>query len=127
MPESSDSTVYRSAHGLTVTVRTLPGDGRCADVGLAGEIDRDSSAILSQTLDWLTTMAPVRVRVDLAALTFACSTLTNFIARIRHAVPGNTELILWRPSLETAWVLRATDMAAIATIHGEHTPARDVA
>ena len=118
MPETSDSSVYQSTHGLMITIRTLSGDGRCAHVCLAGEIDRDSSAILSRTVDWLTTTAPVSVLVDLAALTFACSTLPNFIARVRHAVPGDAELILWRPRPETEWVLRATDMPAIATIRG---------
>lgn len=121
MPESSDSSVYRSAHGLTITIRTLPGDGRRAYVCLAGEIDRDSHAILSRTVDWLTTTAPAGVLVDLAPLTFACSTLPNFIARVRHAVPGDAELVLWRPRPETEWVLRATDMPAIATIRSEPT------
>ena len=42
MPESSDSSVYRSLPGLTITIRTLPGDGRGAYGCLAGESDRDS-------------------------------------------------------------------------------------
>ncbi|MEU4626202.1 hypothetical protein AB0G04_40265 [Actinoplanes sp. NPDC023801] len=126
MLESSDSSVYRSAHGLTITIRTLPGDGRRAYMCLAGEIDRDSSAILSRTVDWLTRVAPVSVLVDLAALTFACSALPNFLASVRHAVPGDAEVVLWRPRPEIEWVLRATDMAAIATIRGEPTGAGDV-
>lgn len=119
MPPNRDRIFERSDHGLTVTARLLPGDGRHTCVWLAGEIDMASTAVLSQTVDWLTALAPVSVLVDLAELTFACSTLSNFVVLLRHAVPAGAELILWRARPQTEWVLRATGMADIATIRAE--------
>jgi hypothetical protein len=118
MPPSSDGFFEEEHHGLTVTARTVPGDDRRAHVCLAGEIDMASSAVLSKTIVWLTALTPISVVVDLAALTFACATLPNFVVQVRHAVPG-AELILWRATPMAAWVLRVTDMATIATIHDE--------
>lgn len=57
--------------------------------------------------------------IDLADVTFACSTLPNFVARVRHAVPDGVELILWQARPTTEWVLRITEMAVVATIRGE--------
>lgn len=120
-----DGTFHSSQHGLTVTARTRPGDARCVDVCLTGDIDMAALASLSETVDWLTALAPVYVRVDLAALTFACSTLPNFVVQVRRAVPDDAELILWRAGPTTSWVLQVTDMAAIATLRDE--PVRPVA
>ena len=111
--------VHESDHGLTVTARTAPGGDHRARVCLAGEIDVAAVVALSETVDWLTALAPVSVLVDLAELTFAGATLPNFVVRVRQAVPDGAELILWRARPTTRWVLRVTDMAAIATLCDE--------
>lgn len=116
MLQDSDGIYQGSGPGLTVTTRALPGNDRHAYVCLTGEIDRDSSAVLSETVAWLTALAPVSVLMDLAALTFACSALPNFVVRVRQAVPDGAEVVLWGATPATEWVLRATDMATIATI-----------
>jgi anti-anti-sigma factor len=121
MTQKSDGTCSESDHGLTVTVRTLPGDDRRAQVCLAGEIDIASWVVLSEIVDWLTALAPVSVVLDLAEVTFACSTLVNFVVRVRRAEPDGAELILWRARPATEWVLRVSDMATIATIRDELT------
>ena len=66
MPSISDGLYEQSDSGLTVRTRILPGEDRRAYVCLAGEIDRDSSAVLCKTADWLTTVAPVSVLMDLS-------------------------------------------------------------
>lgn len=119
MTQRPDGTFHSSQHGLTVTALVRPGDARCVDVCLAGEIDMAAFATLSETVNWLIAQAPVYVRMDLAALTFACSTLPNFVVQIRHAVPDIAELVLWRAGPAASWVLQVTDMAAIATLHDE--------
>ncbi|MET8152487.1 hypothetical protein ACIBSW_22660 [Actinoplanes sp. NPDC049668] len=119
MSPDSDGTFQASDHGLTVTARATAGKERRAHVCLTGDIDLAASAVLSATIDWLTALAPVSVLVDLADVTFACSTLPNFVVRIRRAVPDGTELVLWRARPATGWVLRVTDMATIATLRGE--------
>ncbi|WP_251796118.1 STAS domain-containing protein [Paractinoplanes hotanensis] len=117
---SSDGFHQDSGNGLTVTIHSWPGDGR-AHVRLAGEIDIDVSVVLSRTVDWLATSAPVSVLVDLAELTFACATLPNFLVHVRHVLPDGAELILWRPRPLTEWVLQITGMAAIAVIRDTAT------
>ena len=57
--------------------------------------------------------------VDLAELTIAGATLPNFVVRVRQAVPDGAELRLWRTKQTTRWVLRVTDMGAIATLRDE--------
>lgn len=121
MPPSSHGSYRQSDHGLTVTAHTLPGADRRTYLCMAGEIDMASSAVLARTVDWLTAVAPVSVLMDLAELTFAGSTLPNFVVRVRQAMPDGAELVLWRASPATEWVLRATDMATIATIRDEPT------
>lgn len=121
MPRSFDGTFQASDHGLTVTAHTRPGDDCRVHVCLSGEIDMAAVVALSKTVDWLTALAPVGVLVDLAELTFAGATLPNFVARVRQAVPDSTEIILWRAGPATRWVLRVTDMAAIASLRDEPT------
>lgn len=111
----------KSDDNLTITARPLHGDGRVICVTLAGEIDIAAYAVLSETVDWLVAVAPASVLVDLAELAFACAALPNFVVQVRHALPDDTEIILWRPRPATDWVLRVTDMAAIATIRDEPT------
>lgn len=119
MPPSTFATFRSFDHGLTVTARTKGGDDRRAHLRLTGEIDMAAFTALSETIDWLTALAPTSVVMDLAELTFACSTLPNFIVRVRHAMPDGAELILWRPAPTARWVLGITGMAAIATLHDE--------
>lgn len=119
MPQSQDGIYQETDHALTITAHTRPGGNRLTFLCLAGEIDMASSAVLAKTIDWLTGLAPVCVLVDLADLTFAGATLPNFVARIRQAVPDGAEVILCGARPATGWVLRATDMATIATIHAE--------
>lgn len=121
MPDNSGGFFQDSIKSLSVTIVMLPGDARRSHLRLAGEMDISSSAVLAQAVDWLTTSAPASVLMDLAELTFACSTLPNFVARVHRAVPDGAELVLWRPGPATEWVLRLTDMASIATIRNEPT------
>ncbi|MET0426005.1 MAG: STAS domain-containing protein [Actinoplanes sp.] len=104
---------------LTVTARLLPGDDRCAHVRLAGELDLSTSRTLAQTLDWLISVAPTSVQVDLGELTFVGATLPNFVVGISHAMPAGAELVLRRARPMTEWVLRVTGMADIATIRSQ--------
>ena len=61
MPPSSDGTFHASEHGLTVTVGVLPGDERRAQICLAGNIDMQQFALLSDTVGWLTALATAHV------------------------------------------------------------------
>ncbi|MCA2211733.1 STAS domain-containing protein [Jidongwangia harbinensis] len=106
-----------SDDGASVTYRMLPGGDRQAQICLAGDIDMTALAVLSGTIDWLTMVEPVSVLVDLTGVTFACSTLPNFVVRLRHVLPGGVELILWQPGPTIMRIFRITGMGAIATVH----------
>lgn len=121
MLRTSDGSYQASDHGLTITARLLMGGDRRVNVCLTGDIDNAASDVLSGTVEWLAALAPASVLVDLADVTFACSALPNFVVQILQAVPDGAELILKGASPATGWVLRVTDMAAIATIR--HEPA----
>lgn len=121
MSPHSGGTYRQSDQGLTVAARTLPGGAGRTYLCMSGEMDMAASAVLSNTVDWLAASAPTTVLIDLADITFAGSTLPNFVARVRHAVPDDAELIIWRARPATQWVLRVTGMATIATIRNEPT------
>jgi len=126
MPPESDGTYQASNGGLTIIARALPGDGHRAQLSLTGDIDLAASAVLSETVDWLTATAPLSVLVDLSEVTFAGSALPNFVARVSQAMPSGTELVLWRARPATGLVLRITDMATIATLRDDTTVAYDL-
>jgi anti-anti-sigma factor len=119
MPSCFGRTFQASDHGFAVVARALPGDPPAVRVSLAGEIDIAASVVLSKAIDWLTALTPGSVLVDLTELTFACSTLANFVAQVRRSMPAGAELILWHARPTAGWVLRVTGMAAIATFIDE--------
>ncbi len=118
MSQEPDGTFQVREAGLTIAASTSPGETRRACLRLAGELDMDASAALSKTVDWLAAVGPVSVLIDLAKVTFAGSTLPNFIVRLSAATP-DAELILWRSSPVTKLILRITDMAAISTLRDD--------
>ncbi|MFG1926421.1 STAS domain-containing protein [Cryptosporangium sp. NPDC048952] len=90
---------------------------------LVGDVDRASSRLQSEAVDWLTAVAPASVVIDLAAVTFAGSALLNFLTRLSGAVPVNTNLILWRPPPEIEMVLRVPGLTPKSVLrHGPLGP-----
>ncbi|MCW2504766.1 MAG: Anti-sigma factor antagonist [Actinomycetia bacterium] len=64
-------------------------DGPHLQLALRGEIDMAAVPLLRDALDKVTTMPPCPVTVDLAAVTFLCSTGLNFIAAVNKHVTGH--------------------------------------
>lgn len=112
-----------SGDHFVITVLAAP-DVPTALVRLAGEIDLQASPTLSDVADRLSAIAPSEIVVDLAAVTFACSTLLNFLARVRLTLPGSTALVVCRPTTNIRRLLDMTDMGQIATLRDDlPTPA----
>ncbi|GIM98076.1 STAS domain-containing protein [Paractinoplanes toevensis] len=119
MLPSPDGVFETSDRERTITIRALAGVDRRVHLSLAGEIDLAATAALSSTVDWLRTLTPISVLIDLSELSFACATLPNFIVRIRQFLSSSAEIVLWRPQPEIQKVLLVTDMATIATLRDE--------
>jgi anti-anti-sigma factor len=88
----------------TATVSTSSTTG-IALVCLEGVIDPVAKPMLRVVVDQLRAAAPSIVLVDLTEVTFACSTLANFMAQVRDALPSEASLAVCRPSAMTQRVL----------------------
>src|SRR3954465_10937170 len=100
---------------FSITVTIAPGRER-ADLVLSGEVDMPARPQLAEVVDQLAITAPHTIVVDLAAVTYGGSVLVNFLARVRHAVPVGSLLVVCRPTRLAYWVLRIARMDQIATI-----------
>lgn len=105
-------------HGFTVTVLTAP-NAPSALICLGGDIDMTASAALSAVAERLATVEPAGVVIDLAEVTFACSVLPNFLARLHHRLPADSTILLCRPTSGTRQVLLMTGMDQIATLSAD--------
>ncbi|WP_410817847.1 STAS domain-containing protein [Micromonospora sp. 050-3] len=98
---------------ITVLAAT---DVPTALVHLAGEIDLDANAALSEVVDRLSTIAPTEVVVDLVDVSFACSTLPNFLARVHLSLPNRSALVVCRPTDRIRRLFDLTGVGQIATL-----------
>lgn len=98
-----------------------PGEGHVC-VHLAGDLDLAAEPALDDAVARIAALAPRTVVVDLAAVTFACTTLANFIVALYHALPGGTPLLLCRPPPLTRRVLELASMEMIATVRDDLPP-----
>jgi anti-anti-sigma factor len=88
----------------TATVSASPTTGT-ALVHLGGAIDPVVEPALREVVEQLGTAAPRTVLVDLAEVTFACSTLANLVVQVCAALPPEASLAVCRPSAMTRQVL----------------------
>ncbi|MFI5937572.1 STAS domain-containing protein [Actinoplanes sp. NPDC051494] len=107
-----------SPSGFDIVVLADPG-APSALVCLSGEIDLAASVMLSSVAAHLSAIAPTTVVIDLAGVTFACSALPNFLARLRASLPAGSTMHLCRPTHPIHVVLRVTDMGQIATLRAD--------
>jgi anti-anti-sigma regulatory factor len=107
--------VPRKSSDFTISL-TMSADGALAAIVLAGDIDMLALPRLADAIQRLSVGVPENVTVDIAAVRFVGSVLPNFLVRVRHVLPETAALTVLRPSLMARLVLRATDMAQIATV-----------
>jgi hypothetical protein len=86
-----------ASNGFSVAVLSAPVSG-WARVLLSGDVEEASAGALKAVIDDLAS-TPVRVvYIDVAAVTFADSTLVDFCALLRMTVRARTALVVCRPS-----------------------------
>ncbi|GIJ76660.1 anti-anti-sigma factor [Micromonospora phaseoli] len=108
----------RSGDNFSITLLAAPG-ATTALVCLAGEIDLTANSALADVVDRLSTIAPTEVVVDVAEVTFACSTLPNFLARMHLNLPNRSALVVCRPTTNVQRLLDLTDMGQIVTLRDD--------
>jgi hypothetical protein len=69
-----------------VEVQSCP-DNSTLRVCISGAVDPVAMPVLADAVDQIRTIAPDTVVIDVAAVTFACSTLANFVAHVAGAAP----------------------------------------
>jgi anti-anti-sigma regulatory factor len=82
---------------------------------LIGEIDWDCEPALTQAAADLRRLAPQRLFVDLAEVSFAGATLVNFVVRVVLDLPPTSATVLCRPTQQTSRLLRMTSIESIAS------------
>lgn len=86
---------------------------------LSGDVDMEARPLLAKAIAWVAAAAPHTVVVDLAAVTFGCATLVNFLAGVRLAVPPGAVVMACRATPSVNFVLTAGDGADIAIVRNE--------
>jgi anti-anti-sigma factor len=76
--------------GLMVSVRS---DSSVAYVRMAGAVDIAGDSELAAAVECLALLAPQTVVMDLADVTFACSTLANFLVRVNRVIPDGAAMV----------------------------------
>ncbi|GAA3450223.1 STAS domain-containing protein [Dactylosporangium matsuzakiense] len=69
-----------------------------AHISLSGVVDPATSGALVEVVDRLRHAAPHTAVVDVAEVTFACSTLSNFLHRVRRALPAGAVVTVVHPT-----------------------------
>ncbi|MEH1164119.1 hypothetical protein V6V47_01885 [Micromonospora sp. CPCC 205539] len=110
-----------SGDHFSITVLAAP-EVPTALVCLAGEIDLAANSALSAVADRLSAIAPTQIVVDVAEVTFACSTLPNFLARVHLNLPDRSALLVCRPTTSIQRLLDLTDAGHIATLRDDLPP-----
>ncbi len=79
--------------------------GSTAFLRMSGDVDLSDSVTLDGAHDLIVQAPPRVVWLDLADVTFAGSTLVNFLLRLRNALPEETRFAICRPTLMALRVL----------------------
>jgi anti-anti-sigma factor len=98
---------------------SLCNDAEHVHLAVSGEVDMEMRPHLNDALRRVSLAMPRSVYVDLADVTFAGSTLANFLLRVRQALPDESPLVLCRPAPTTHLILRITDLTRLATVRDD--------
>jgi anti-anti-sigma factor len=108
--------VTRSTHDPAIVTIVARPDSPSAWIRLVGEIDTAAMPALADATGRLNGRSLRSIVIDLTAVTFACSTLANFLAALHHAHP-EAELVLHHPSRMVLVILAITGLDDYVTVH----------
>jgi anti-anti-sigma factor len=93
--------------------------GHSACLSLAGDIDLASEPDLDSLASNLAATRCTVVYIDLGRVTFASSSLINFLFRLAGGLPGDTILSVCRPGPMTLQILELTGVHEVATVRAD--------
>ena len=94
-------------------------DDHTVCVSIAGDVDIAGQAQLARAARLLAATCCTRVYIDLKAVTFAGSTLINFLFRLSTQLPGNASMTLCRPGVMTVELIELTGLSEFATVRAD--------
>ena len=94
-------------------------DDHIVCVSIAGDVDMAGEAQLARAARQLAATCCTRVYVDLIAVTFAGSTLINFLFRLSTHLPGNASMTLCRPGVMTVQLIELTGLSEVAAVRAD--------
>jgi anti-anti-sigma factor len=106
----------------TVVISTAVTDQGAVCVSLGGDVDLTAEPDLAGLVDSLAEAHCTVVHIDLDAVTFASSSLVNFLARLAGRLPRQATINMCRPGAMTRQLLELTGMDQV-TIVGDDLPA----
>lgn len=112
MRTRGDSSDRFSTGQLTITV-VVPAHRAWARVCVEGEVDLAAETALVGAVERLATSGAAAVHVDIAAVTFAGSTLPNFLARVHDHLP-EAALFVCHPTPLHQRILEVTGLSDVA-------------
>lgn len=107
--------VTLSTHSAPIVTIVARPDSSSAWIRLVGDIDPAAVPALNDAVDRLSGRPRHCVVIDLTAVTFACSTLANFLAALHRAHP-EAELVLHHPSRMVLVILAMTGLEDHVTV-----------
>jgi len=106
----------------TMIISTAVTDQGAVCVSLGGDVDLTAEPDLAGLVDSLAAAHCDLVYIDLDAVTFASSSLINFLARLASRLPGHATINVCRPDAMTRQLLELTRLHQV-TIVGDDLPA----
>lgn len=97
-------------------------DDHTVCVTIAGDVDMAGEAQLACAVRQLAAACYTRVYIDLTAITFAGSSLINFLFRLSTQLPGNACMTLCRPGPMTTQIIELTGLSEFASVHPDLPP-----
>lgn len=106
-------------HDADLFSLSMRSDRAAVFVRLAGDVDLNSVPAMADAVGHLSRRAPDLVYIDLAEVSFACSTLINFVAQVVGALPSTSTVVLCRPRPATVALIRLFSIQAIAELRDD--------
>lgn len=102
---------------MAISMAVTAGHAVC--LSLAGDIDLASEPDLDSLTINLTATRCTVVYIDLGGVTFASSSLINFLFRLAGGLPGYTTLSLYRPNPMTLRMFELTGVHKVVAVRAD--------
>ena len=105
--------------GKLAIIMAVSVDQYAVCVRLAGDVDLAGEADLASLVDNLAASRCRLVYIDLHSITFAGSTLINFLFRLSSHLPSHTSMTLCRPGAMTRQLIELKGVDKVAAVRAD--------